>query len=127
VCDENEKHPLREDRRRKLTKLIMDMDNSVAGQFVRIKAIKAANSIEVTPQRDRQKHSTAEEPITARIRRRKEAIPASESTMAVDDASGAVPVVPSASTQNSSTEPPMTFQERIARERQRRDREPILS
>lgn len=36
----------------------------------KIKALKAANSIEATPQRARQKHSTAEEPVTARIRRR---------------------------------------------------------
>ena len=38
----------------------------------KIKALKAANTIEATPQRVRQKHSTAEEPITARIRRRQE-------------------------------------------------------
>ena len=43
-----------------------------------IKALKAAHSIEATPQRDRQKHSAAEEPITARIRRRTEGISASE-------------------------------------------------
>ena len=43
-----------------------------------IKAIKAANTIEATPQRDRQKHSSAEEPITARIRRRTEAGSASD-------------------------------------------------
>ena len=40
----------------------------------KIKALKAANSIEATPQRARQKHSTAEEPITARIRRRQEGV-----------------------------------------------------
>src|SRR5207244_1514590 len=39
----------------------------------RIKALKAAHSVEATPQRARQKHSTAEEPITTRIRRRQEA------------------------------------------------------
>jgi len=36
----------------------------------KIKTLKAANTIEATPQRVRQKHSTAEESITARIRRR---------------------------------------------------------
>ena len=41
-----------------------------------IKALKAANTIDTTPQRARQKHSTAEEPITARIRRRQEVHPA---------------------------------------------------
>ena len=40
---------------------------------VKIEELKAANSIEAAPQRARQKHSTAEEPITARIRRRQEA------------------------------------------------------
>ena len=34
MCDENEKHPLREDRHRKLSKLILDMDSSVAGKSV---------------------------------------------------------------------------------------------
>ena len=38
----------------------------------RIKALKAAHSIEATPQRVRQKQSSAEEPVTARIRRRTE-------------------------------------------------------
>ncbi len=37
-----------------------------------IKSLKAANTVEATPQRAGQKHSTAEEPITARIRRRQE-------------------------------------------------------
>src|SRR5262249_47425227 len=36
----------------------------------RIKAIKAANTIEAAPQRAQQKRSSAEEPVTARIRRR---------------------------------------------------------
>src|SRR5581483_7143508 len=35
----------------------------------RIKALKAANTIEASPQRGRQKRSSAEEPVTARIRR----------------------------------------------------------
>jgi hypothetical protein len=38
----------------------------------RIKALKAANTIEATPQRVQRKQSTAEEPTTARIRRRQE-------------------------------------------------------
>jgi hypothetical protein len=44
----------------------------------KIKALKAAHSIEATPQRTRQKHSTAEEPVTARIRRRTETAPAAD-------------------------------------------------
>ena len=51
---------------------------SVSELSERIKALKAANTIEATPQRDRQKHSSAEEPITARIRRRTEAGSASD-------------------------------------------------
>ena len=43
---------------------------SVSELAERIKAMKAANSVEATPQRVGQKQSTAEEPITARIRRR---------------------------------------------------------
>ena len=39
----------------------------------RIKALKAANTIEGTQQRIERKHSTAEEPITAHIRRRQDA------------------------------------------------------
>jgi N12 class adenine-specific DNA methylase len=46
---------------------------SAFGLADKIKALKSANTIEATPQRVRQKHSTAEEPVTARIRRRTEA------------------------------------------------------
>ncbi len=51
---------------------------SVSELAERMKALKAAHSIEATPQRVRQKHSSAEEPVTARIRRRTEALPASD-------------------------------------------------
>jgi N12 class adenine-specific DNA methylase len=44
----------------------------------RIKAIRAANTVEATPERVRQKHSSAAEPITARIRRRTEQVPVFE-------------------------------------------------
>jgi len=87
----------------------------------KIKLLKAANSIEATPQRDRQKQSTAEEPVTARIRRRTDARPASEPVKEVDAAQ------PPESVQRSSRKPAMTFQERIAIERQRKDLEPSLS
>jgi hypothetical protein len=46
----------------------------------RIKALKAAHTIEATPGRAGKRHSSAEEPVTTRIRRRKEAILASESS-----------------------------------------------
>ena len=87
----------------------------------KIKALKAAHSIEATPQRARQKHSTAEEPITTRIRRRAESLPASEPAIEGDTEAQPEP------SQNSSTEPLMTFQERIILERQRKKREPNTS
>jgi len=104
----------------------------------RIKALKAAHSIEATPQRVRQKLSTAEEPVTARIRRRSEALPPSNQAIESDAVMGARAALPLASTdravagdltlpgarsdhasttQDSSTKPKMTFQERIAMER----------
>jgi N12 class adenine-specific DNA methylase len=92
----------------------------------KIKAIKAANTIEAAPQRVRQKHSTAEEPITARIRRRTKANPASDPAMEADAASGAETSPLPDSAQNSSIKP-MMFQECIAMERERNDREPSLS
>jgi flagellar biosynthesis GTPase FlhF len=46
---------------------------SVSELASRIKALKAANTIEATPQRVQRKQAAAEEPITARIRRRQEA------------------------------------------------------
>jgi len=87
----------------------------------RIKSLKAAHSIEAMPQRDRQKPSSAEEPITARIRRRTEAGSASDLVTGSDVEQEADGVHPQGSTQNPSLDPPRTFQERIIRERQRKD------
>ncbi len=94
---------------------------SVSELSERIKALKAAHSIEATPQRDRQKNTAAEEPITARIRRRTEGIFASDPLTESD----LVPEAEGASmqglTQNSSLDPPRTYRERLAAERQRMD------
>jgi len=100
---------------------------SVSQIAEKIKLLKAANSIEATPQRARQKHSSAEEPVTARIRRRTESLPASDPAIQPDAAALAAKAgqLPE-STQNSSSKPPMTFQERIAMERQRKEPEPSL-
>jgi N12 class adenine-specific DNA methylase len=87
----------------------------------RIKALKAANSIEATPQRDRQKPSSAEEPITARIRRRKGAGPASDLVIESDAGPDADGVRTHGAMQDSSLDPPSTFQERIMLERRRKD------
>jgi hypothetical protein len=46
--------------------------SDLAGQ---IKALKAAHTVEAVPQRSRKSHRSAEEPVTARIRRRTEAVP----------------------------------------------------
>ena len=43
---------------------------SVAELAERIKALKAAHTIEATPQRTGKRRASAEEPVTARIRRR---------------------------------------------------------
>jgi len=94
---------------------------SVSELSEQIKAIKAANTIEATPQRDRHKHSSAEEPITARIRRRTEAVTASDIVTEADVAAESDRASMQVLTQNSSLDPPKTFQERIFLERQRRD------
>ena len=85
----------------------------------KIKALKAINTIEVAPQRARQKHSTAEEPITARIRRRAETTPVSAHAGEPDPAADAKPFMPTEPQQNSVCKPPLTFQERVILERQR--------
>jgi hypothetical protein len=84
----------------------------------RIKALKAAHSIEPTPQRVRTKQSTAEEPVTARIRRRQETTSASDGALEDDSAPGADEALPPR-VHSASIKRPMTFQQRIAMERQR--------
>ena len=93
----------------------------------RIKSLKTANSIEATPQRVRQKQSSAEEPVTARIRRRTATVHVADPAIQPDA------VAPAANTslrpesdQNSPVEPQITFRERITMERQREDPEPSL-
>jgi hypothetical protein len=95
----------------------------------RIKSLKAAHSIDATPQRARQKHSSAEEPVTARIRRRAEALPASDSAITPEAIVSSADIFTSAeaTTHKPTVKPQMTFQERIAIERQRKDREPSLT
>ena len=100
---------------------------SVSELAEQIKALKAANTIEATPQRDRQKHSTAEEPITARIRRRHEASPISTQPIEQDATHRAQETLPQAAAERSFMKPPMSFRERIAIDRQRRDERPALS
>jgi hypothetical protein len=104
-----------------------DEGPSVSELAERIKALKAAHNVDATPQRVRQKHSSAEEPVTARIRRRTETVRASDAAIDADvNVSETTTALPPESVQNSSGKPPMPFQERIARERQHNDREPSL-
>jgi hypothetical protein len=58
----------------------------VAELAERIKALKAAHTIDATPQRAGKRPCSAEEPVTARIRRRTETIPASDPAIEPDSA-----------------------------------------
>jgi N12 class adenine-specific DNA methylase len=119
---------------------------SVSELAEKFKALKAAHSIDATPQRDRQKHSSAEEPVTARIRRRTAAIPASDPAIQHDVASSGAwispppeytahgvpkdltptkPFTDHADTTQDLCKPNLTFQERLAMERQRHEQEQI--
>lgn len=84
---------------------------SVSELAGRINALKSANTIEATPQRVQRKHAAAEEPITARIRRRQEE--AAEVQHADEENSPAGQAEP-------GHEPPLTFQQRIEQERRRK-------
>jgi N12 class adenine-specific DNA methylase len=93
----------------------------------RVNALKAANTIEATPQRDRQKRATAEEPVTARIRKRQEANSASDHQVKQEVSTEPPALQPPAGGEDLSAGQPMTFQERIAMERQRDDHGPSLA
>ncbi len=98
---------------------------SVADMAGKIKTLKSSQSIEAAPHRPRQKQSTAEEPITARIRRWQETMPTPDQAARHDEGSAEAAAVKPEPGENSSAQP-MTFQERIATERQRKDLEPSL-
>ncbi|HLJ95434.1 MAG TPA: DEAD/DEAH box helicase family protein [Gemmataceae bacterium] len=111
---------------------------SVSDLAERIKALKAAHTIEAAPQRARPKQTAAEEPVTARIRRRQEAVPApaNKPDTAAAEATSPAPETTahanpedftppgntsgrSRTTADAAATPGMTFQERIAMDRQR--------
>jgi N12 class adenine-specific DNA methylase len=104
----------------------------------RIKTIKGAQSVEATSERVRQKHSSAEEPITARIRRRTESLPVArhatelhtgapatsaskplKSTAQANpgDFAAVIPADRTSITQNHSINRELSFRERIAKSR----------
>jgi hypothetical protein len=91
-----------------------------------IKALKAAHTIDATPPRARQKHSAAEEPVTARIRKRQQANPTSNQSVELNGELGTGAILSPGGGENSADKPPQTFQERIAMERQRQNEGPTL-
>ncbi len=95
----------------------------------KIKALIASHSIEAaTPQRDRPKQSTAEEPITARIRPRQETARGPHASDAQEEESLSQEAVPANDNHDAANDnrPPLSFAERIAKERQHQDRGPSL-
>ena len=68
-----------------------DASPTVAELAERIKTHKAAHTIEATPQRTGKRRSQAEEPVTARIRRRAEEIPATEPHLAQSPSGDGLP------------------------------------
>jgi hypothetical protein len=94
-----------------------DEGPSISELAGRIKAIKAAHTVEATPERVRQKHIGAEEPITARIRRRTESN-ASDSAMPGSLAPKSMAQV---STAARSAGLALRFEERIASGRRKRE------
>jgi hypothetical protein len=92
----------------------------------RIKALKAAHTIEATPQRMQSTQVTAEEPITARIRKRQEANSASHQAGDPEVATELPALQPPASRDILSARPPVTFQDQIATERFQQDQQPSL-
>jgi len=99
---------------------------SVSELAEKIKMLKAAHNIEATPQRVRQKSSSAEEPVTARIRRRQETNPVSGEAVEAKGGPGAGETSPPPLAENSSRKSLKTFQERFVMERQGKDQEPGL-
>jgi len=92
----------------------------------RIKSLKSAHSIDATPQRARQKPSTAEEPVIARIRRRQESNALADEAIGWNRATAAELTLSPETAQHSTSTLPLTFQERIATKRQGHEQEPRL-
>ncbi len=94
----------------------------------KIKALKGAHSIEAAPQLARPKHSRAEEPVTARIRRRTKRIPASDRAIEPDDSVAPVDAAAdhTSTLEKTSQKPRITFQARVSMERQGDDHGPSL-
>jgi N12 class adenine-specific DNA methylase/SAM-dependent methyltransferase len=96
--------------------------STVAELAARIKALKSAHTIEVAPERAGKRRAPAEEPVTARIRRRTEAGPDAAASLAMMAAEPALPAPVPGSPPGSceAPEPERTHQERLAGSRQRK-------
>jgi uncharacterized protein with PIN domain len=97
---------------------------SVAEIAAQVKTLRGAHSIEAAPQRVRQKHSAAEEPVTARIHRRAEAAPAADQAAGHDAALETGDGMDATPSENSPIKPPMPFQVRAEIQRQRKSEGP---
>jgi hypothetical protein len=94
-----------------------DGETPVAEVADKVKALRAANTIEAAPQRSGTRRLSAEEPVTARIRRRHEANPDSGQAAEHGGELGGRKTSSPAEEENASTKPPIIFQERIAMDR----------
>ena len=92
-----------------------DEGPSTADLAEKIKALKASHTIEATPQRVRQKQSTGEEPVTARIRRRHEANPVPDHAL---EQANQQP--------EPTSKPPISYQERMLARSRRSDEDSTL-
>ena len=92
----------------------------------RINALKAANNVEAAPQRTRQRQSSVEEPITARIRRRTESSYSPDPQSQSEVASECEDPRSHGTTRDSSPKGSKTFLERVILDRQRKDDGPTL-
>ena len=94
----------------------------------RIKTLKAAQTIEAAPERTGKRRTSAEEPVTARIRRRTEGLPYSgQVAEPVAEGTEETSPQPESTSQDESLKPVLTYQERVTRDRQRKDEKVSIS
>jgi hypothetical protein len=103
---------LRDQLKAKLSASGQDADEgrgpTTADLAEQIKSLKAANTIEGMQSRTERKHSTAEEPITARIRRRREECTTSVQTHQEETASEAAANQSPMPSQNVAVKPQLS-------------------
>ncbi len=93
---------------------------SVSELAEKIKTVKAAHTIEAATQRAERKQAVAEEPVTARIRRKQESSSTLDQAAETNGQPGTPVRVQPETDENSPSKPtPTSFQDRIAKERER--------